>query len=84
MGRRNKLSRAESTDGQDCLTLDKAFELFRSSRVAQFPKRFCFDLPNAFSRYGELPPDFFKRMVGIHIDAKTHTEHLGFAFRERG
>ena len=52
--------------------------------MAQLAQCFGFDLTNSFTRYVELLADFFKRVIGIHIDAEAHPEHLGFTRRQAG
>ena len=37
----------------------------------ELPKRFGFDLANAFAGDRELLADFFESMVGIHINSKS-------------
>jgi len=37
-----------------------------------------FNLTDTFARYRELLTDFFKRMVSVHADTETHTQHAFF------
>ena len=47
--------------------------------VTQFTQRFGFYLPNTLSGHIKLLTHLFQRVVGIHIDTKAHSQHLGFA-----
>lgn len=42
--------------------------------MPQLAECFCLDLSDAFARYVKLSADFFQRVVGVHIDAETHTQ----------
>lgn len=42
--------------------------------MPQLAECFCLDLTDAFARYVKLSADFFQRVVGVHIDAETHTQ----------
>ena len=48
--------------------------------MLQLADRLGFDLANALARDVELFADFFERVVGAHLDAETHAQHLGFAW----
>ena len=39
-------------------------------------RKLCFDLANSLARHGELTPNLFKRVIGIHINTESHSEHL--------
>ena len=43
---------------------------------------FGFDLPDTFAGHVELLADFFKRMIGVHADAETHSKHALFTRRQ--
>ncbi len=47
--------------------------------MAQFAQCFRFDLADTLAGDIELFADFFERVVGVHIDAEAHAQHLGFA-----
>ena len=47
--------------------------------MAQLAERLGFDLTDPLAGYVKLFADFFQRVVGVHIDTKTHAQHLGFA-----
>ena len=64
--------------------VEEASQLFRAGGVAQFPQGFGLDLADALTGHVELLADFFQRVVGVHVDAKAHAQHLGFAWRQAG
>ena len=47
--------------------------------MAQLAQGLGFYLSNPFPGYVELLAHFLQRVVGIHVDTETHTQHLGFA-----
>ena len=47
--------------------------------MAQLAQGFGLDLADSFAGYVKLFADFFERVVGVHVDAETHTQHFGFA-----
>src|SRR3954464_3242037 len=51
--------------------------------MPQLPQRLGFDLAYALARDVELLADFFQRVVGRHLDAEAHAQHLRLARRER-
>ena len=51
--------------------------------MTQLAQRLGLDLADAFARNVELLADFFQRVIGVHFDAETHAQHLGFARRQR-
>ena len=53
-------------------TVQEASQTVAAGRVAQLAECFCLNLADAFAGYVKLFANFFKRMVGIHIDTKTH------------
>ena len=55
----------------------EAFQPFRTRRVAQLSQRFRLDLAYALARHVELLADFLERVIGIHLDAEAHAQHLG-------
>ncbi len=52
--------------------------------MLQLPQRLRLDLTNTLSGHRELLADFFERVVGVHADAKAHTQHAFFARGQRG
>src|SRR5688572_31880985 len=65
------------------LALEERAQLLRARRVAQLAQRLRLDLPDALARHVELLADLFQRVVGVHLDAEAHAQHLGLARRER-
>ena len=61
--------------------VEEASQLFGAGGVAHLSEGFSFDLADAFTGHVELLADFFQRVVGVHVDAKTHAQHLGLAWR---
>jgi len=59
-------------------------ELIRTSRMPQLPERLRLYLTDAFAGDVKLLADFLERVVGIHVDAEAHPQHLGFAWRQAG
>ncbi len=47
--------------------------------MLQLAQRLGFDLADALARDVELLAHFFQRVVGAHLDAEAHAQHLGFA-----
>src|SRR5216110_3131019 len=72
-----------------CLPLRSAFlvqealQPLGSGGVAQLAQRLGLDLPYALARDVELLADLLQRVVGGHLDAEAHAQHLGLARRER-
>ena len=64
--------------------VEEASQLFRAGWVAQFSERLGLDLADAFARHIELFADFFQRVIGVHVDAEAHAQHLGFTRRQAG
>ncbi|EBA12932.1 hypothetical protein RCCS2_03584 [Roseobacter sp. CCS2] len=50
--------------------------------VLQLTQSLRLDLADTFACHAELLAHFFKRVVGIHADAKTHAQHAFFAWCE--
>ena len=50
--------------------------------MAQLTKRLGLDLSDSLSRDRELTTYFFKRVVSIHIDSESHSQHFGFSLGE--
>ncbi|AEW75283.1 hypothetical protein EcWSU1_03855 [Enterobacter ludwigii] len=60
------------------LIVQEATQYFRAAWMAQFTQRLRFDLTDTFAGNVELFTHFFQRMVGVHIDTETHTQHFCF------
>ena len=54
-------------------TVQEASQAVAAGRVAQLAECFCLNLADSFAGYVKLFANFFKCMVGIHVDAETHT-----------
>src|SRR2546422_642326 len=52
-------------------------------RVAQLAQRLGLDLAYALARDVELLAHFLEGVIGRHLDAEAHAQHLGFARRQR-
>ena len=52
--------------------------------MTQLPERLRLDLADSLAGHVELFADLFERVIGVHVDAEAHTQHLGFARRETG
>ena len=52
--------------------------MVRACWMTQFAQRFCFYLTNTLTGYIELLAYFFQSMVGIHINAESHTQYFSF------
>ncbi len=52
--------------------------------MLQFAKRLRLDLANALAGNRKQLANFFKRVIGIHANAETHTQHALFTRSERG
>src|SRR5258706_16084428 len=63
--------------------VEKTAQPLGARRMAQLAQRFGFYLPDALARDVELLANFFERVIGVHLDAETHAQHLGLARRER-
>ena len=45
--------------------------------MAEFAQGLGFDLADTFTSDIELLAHFFQGMVGVHLDAEAHAQHLG-------
>src|SRR3990167_4067691 len=52
-------------------------ELVRTRRVLEFADGLGLDLADALAGDVELLADLFQRVVGRHLDAEAHAQHLG-------
>ena len=50
--------------------------MIRARGMTQFSQRLRFDLSNSLTGHVELFADFFQSMIRIHVDTKTHAQHL--------
>src|SRR6516164_7668159 len=57
-------------------------QLVRPARVLELADRLGLDLADAFARDVELLAHFLQRVVGGHLDANAHAQHLGLARRQ--
>src|SRR5690606_33851917 len=60
----------------------EAAELVRARRVPELAQRLGLYLADALARDVELLADFLERVVGVHVDAEAHPEHLGLPRRQ--
>src|SRR5438876_1127518 len=65
------------------LAFEEATQLLRTRRVTQLAQGLGLDLPDALARDVELLADFFERVIGVHLDAEAHAQHLCLARGER-
>src|ERR1700735_511929 len=63
--------------------VQEAAQLPATARGLQLAQRLRFDLTDTFARHVELLTNLFQRVIGIHTDTKTHTQHPFLARRER-
>src|SRR3546814_4233693 len=64
-----------------CLLVEERTQVVRAARMAQLAQRLGLDLANALAGDVELLADFFERVVGVHVDAEAHPQHLGLTRR---
>src|SRR4026207_106417 len=65
------------------LLVEEALQPLGARRVAQLAQRLGLDLAYALARDVELLADLLERVVGRHLDAEAHAQHLGLAWRQR-
>src|SRR6056297_2043309 len=75
-------SRISTRPSRKSLQVEEASELLRAGRMAQLAQGLGFYLPDALARDIELLADLFERVVGVHVDAEAHAQHLGLARRK--
>src|SRR5437879_7261953 len=63
--------------------VQEALQPLGARGVPQLAQRLGLDLPYALARDVELLADLLQRVVGGHLDAEAHAQHLGLARRER-
>ena len=56
--------------------------MIRARGMTQFSQRLRFDLSNSLTGHVELFADFLKGVIGIHVDTKSHAQHLRFSGSE--
>jgi len=61
------------------LLVEEGAHLPRPRRMLELAQRLGLDLPDALARHAELLPDFLQRVIGVHADAESHSEHALFA-----
>src|SRR3989338_3948190 len=61
------------------LLVEERAQVLASRRVAQLAQRLGFDLADPLAGHIELLADFLEGVVGVHVDAEPHAQHLGFA-----
>src|SRR3546814_10135504 len=59
--------------------IEERAQLLGAGWMAQFAQRLGLYLTNPLAGDIELLADLFQGVVGIHVDAKTHAQHLGLA-----
>src|SRR5947208_17134706 len=64
--------------------IQKAAEFSRAARVFELSQRFRLDLAYPLASHRELLTNFFERVVGVHTNSETHSEHPLLARRQRG
>src|SRR6478736_1471394 len=64
------------------LLIEEALQPLGARRVAQLAQRLGLDLAYALARDVELLADLLQRVVGRHLDAEAHAQHLGLARSE--
>src|SRR5690606_34947360 len=55
---------------------EEASQLLAAARMPQLAQRLRLDLADALARDVELLADLFERVVGVHVDAEAHAQHL--------
>src|SRR5690606_5808513 len=66
------------------LSVQKASQFSGTAWEFELAQGFGLDLADALAGDVELLADLFQRMVGVHADAKTHTQDSLFPRGERG
>src|SRR3546814_18006951 len=61
------------------LDVEETAQLLRAARVAQLSKRLGLYLADPLAGDVELLADFLAGVVGVHVDAESHAQHLGLA-----
>src|SRR3546814_1448368 len=66
------------------LDVEETAQLLRAARVAQLSQRLGLYLADPLAGDVELLADFFAGVVGVHVDAEAHAQHLGLARGQAG
>src|SRR3569833_1952063 len=66
------------------LEVEERAQLLRSARVAQLAQGLGLDLADALAGDVELLADFLEGVVGVHVDAEAHAQHLRLPRGEAG
>src|ERR1700677_2581173 len=78
-----RLSRAERwRDRRRSIVHQEAAQLLAAARVAKLAQCLRLYLADAFARDVELLADLLEGVIGIHVDAEAHAQHLRFSRRE--
>src|SRR5690348_6941925 len=64
------------------LEIQERPQLLAARGMPQLAQGLGFDLADALAGDVELLADLFQRVVGVHVNAEAHAQHLGFARRE--
>src|SRR5690348_17061229 len=72
-------SRVPSPESRLLLEIEERAKLFAARRMPQLAQRLGLDLADALAGDVELLANFFQGVVGVHVDAEAHAQHLGFA-----
>ena len=56
--------------------VEEAAQVVRAGRVPELAQRFRLDLANSLTGHIELLADFLQGVVGVHVDAEAHAQHL--------
>src|SRR5437773_8277818 len=75
--------RLTNVKGSRSPAFEKRPQLPAARRMPQLAQRLRLDLPDPLAGDVELLADFLQRVVGVHLDAETHPQHLRFARRQR-
>src|SRR5579885_3632925 len=65
--------------GERNVLVEEGAQVFRARRMAQLAQGLGLDLADALAGDVELLADLLQRVVGVHVDAKAHAQHLGLA-----
>src|SRR3546814_7015945 len=66
------------------LDVEETAQLLRAARVAQLSQRLGLYLADPLAGDVELLADFLEGVVGVHVDAEAHAQHLGLARGQAG
>src|SRR5690606_11990943 len=66
------------------LDLEEAAQLLGAARMTQLAQRLGLYLADPLAGDIELLADFLKGVVGVHVDAEAHAQHLGLARGQPG